>query len=522
MSLSFPPFSFFPAITIAIIPLVEAVWGKRWFYAGRLGFLTGLVHFGTLLWWISPTISRFGNLPFWAAWPVFGLLVCYLAVYPAIWSGLLGYWTSERSRLSLPLALTLASAWTLLEWIRGHALTGLPWDYLAYALEPVPPLIQTAEIWGPYGLTFFIVLINILIWQLWRDIFDPVRENSVLQENKKVIVARLVLLLICIAGLWSYGKWRMSEIARSDTLLPAARVAAIQGAIPEDKKWRPAFQLASIHTYYRLSLEAVKGLKKSKKGQGSPCLLVWPETATPFYFQDQSPLRKDVLSMARDMDVALLFGSPAYRFDPTGRPKYLNSAYLLGPDGTVAGRYDKRHLVPFGEYLPWGWITAWAQDFLPWTGQFSPGSESRPLSWRDIHVGVLICFESIFPNLSRKAVQEGANFLAVLTNDAWFGPTGAPYQHEAMAVFRAVETRRWVIRAANTGISSLISPWGTRMAKTPLFKSCYIEGIIHLRKDRTVFVRYGVSWLLLFCLFWIIVPIFRKAYKRLGGKNGYK
>ncbi len=453
-----------------------------------------MVHFGTLLWWISPTISRFGDLPLWAAWPIFGLLVCYLAVYPAIWSALLGYWTSDRS-CPLYLPLVLASAWTILEWIRGQALTGLPWDYLAYALEPVPPLIQTAEIWGPYGLTFFVVSVNVLIWQLWRQISGLRDQNLGLRKG----LVLLVLVMGCISGLWYYGRWRMAEIDRSDARFPAAKIAAIQAAIPQDKKWDPAFQLKTIKTYYRLSLEAAKA---------SPDLIVWPETATPFYFQDRSPLRKDVLSIAKRLDTALLFGSPAYRFDTAGNPEYLNSAYLLGRDGTVAGRYDKRHLVPFGEYLPWGWITAWAQEFLPWTGQFSPGTKSGPLSWHNLHVGVLICFESIFPNLSRETVQKGANFLAVLTNDAWFGHTGAAEQHEAMAVFRAVETRRWIIRAANTGISSLISPWGTGIAETPIFKPCYIEGIIHLRNDHTPFVKYGVSWLLLFCLFWVITPFF--------------
>ncbi len=511
LSVSFPPFSLFPAIAIALVPLIEAAWGREWFYAGRLGFLAGLVHFSTLLWWISPTISRFGNLPGWAAWPVFGLLVCYLAIYPAIWSGLVGYWTSG-SYCRLPLPLALAGAWTLLEWIRGHALTGFAWDYLAYALEPVPPLIQTAEIWGPYGLTFFIVLLNVLLWQSWKGPITGI-DDSGLQGNRRIRLARIGLVLVCITGLWFYGKWRMEDIAHGDARLPAAKIAAIQAAIPQDKKWDPAFQTATMRTYYKLTLEAIKKFNKSEGGQILPSLVIWPETATPFYFQDQGPLRKDVLSIARNLDTALLFGSPAYRFDATGSPEYLNSAYLLGPDGVVAGRYDKRHLVPFGEYLPWGWITAWAQGFLPSTGQFSPGSKSIPLSWRDFHVGVLICFESIFPALSRETVREGANFLAVLTNDAWFGLTGAPYQHEAMAVFRAVETRRWVIRAANTGISSLISPGGVRKEKTPLFKPCYIEGTIHLRKDRTLFVRYGASWLLLFCLFWVIIPFFGKGYK---------
>lgn len=516
LSVCFPPFSCFPAVALALVPLLEAVWGKGWHCACRMGFLAGIVHFGTLLWWISPTISHYGNLPGWVAWPVFGLLVCYLAIYPAIWSGLIGYWTAGRS--CLPSSLALAGTWTLLEWARGHVLSGFPWGYLAYTLEPVPSLIQTAEIWGPYGLTFLIVLLNVLIWRFFKGLLNTDTKDSVFLQGKRVRSAQLGLFLFCLAGLWFFGEWRMEEIAHNDDLLPELRVAAIQGAVPQDMKWDPAFQVATLDTYGKLSLKAVEGLDNLEVNRdngvmASSSLVVWPETAAPFYFQVPGPLSEQVRSVARDLDVALLFGSPAYRFNSEGKAEYLNSAYLLDPDGAIAGRYDKRHLVPFGEYLPWGWVTAWTQGLIPAVGQFSPGITSRPLSRQDLHAGVLICFESIFPTLSRETVLEGANFLAVLTNDAWFGRTGAPYQHEIMAIFRAVETRRWVVRAANTGVSSLISPCGVRTAKTSLFEPCYIEGRIHLRKGHTLYVKYGEIWLLLFCLFWAVVPFWRKVQK---------
>ncbi|PXF56368.1 MAG: apolipoprotein N-acyltransferase [Deltaproteobacteria bacterium] len=516
LSVCFSPFSYFPAVALVLVPLIEAVWGKGWYYACRMGFLTGIVHFGTLLWWISPTISQYGNLPGWVAWPVFGLLVCYLAIYPAIWSGLLGYWTAGRS--CLPSSLALAGTWTLLEWARGHVLSGFPWGYLAYTLEPVPPLIQTAEIWGPYGLTFLIVLLNVLLWKFFKGLLNTDAKDSVFLQGKRVRPAQLGLFLVCLPGLWFFGEWRMEKIAHNDDLLPELRVAAIQGAVPQDRKWDPAFQVTTLDTYGKLSLKAVEGLDNSEMNRDNgvkalPGLVVWPETATPFYFQVPGPLSEQVRSVARDLDVALLFGSPAYRYNSAGKAEYLNSVYLLNPDGAIAGKYDKRHLVPFGEYLPWGWVTAWAQGLIPAVGQFSPGITSMPLSWQDLHVGVLICFESIFPTLSRETVLEGANFLAVLTNDAWFGRTGAPYQHEIMAIFRAVETRRWVVRAANTGVSSLISPCGVRTAKTSLFEPCYIEGRIHLRKGHTFYVKYGEIWLLLFCLFWAVVPFWRKVPK---------
>ena len=518
LSVCFPPFSCFPVAAFALAPLIEAVWGREWRYAGRMGFLAGIVHFGTLLWWISPTISQYGNLSGWVAWPVFGLLMCYLAVYPAIWSGLTGYWTAGRSRP--PSSLALAGTWTLLEWTRGHALSGFPWGYLAYTLEPVPSMIQTAEIWGPYGLTFLIVLLNVLIWKFCKCILNAGIEDSAFSQGRRVGLTQLCLFLACLVCLWFFGKWRMVEVAHNDDRLPELAVAAIQGAIPQDRKWDPAFQVSTLNTYAGLSSKAAEGFDDSGASSDngvkvSSGLVVWPETATPFYFQVPSPLSEKVRSVARDLDIVLLFGSPAYRFNGAGKAEYLNSVYVLDSDGAVAGRYDKRHLVPFGEYLPWGWVTSWARDLIPAVGQFSAGITSRPLSCGDLRIGVLICFESIFPSLSRETVLEGANFLAVLTNDAWFGRTGAPYQHEIMSVFRAVETRRWVVRAANTGISSLIGPCGVRTAKTSLFEPDHIEGRIHLRKGHTFYVKYGEIWLLLFCLFWAVVPFWRKVPKEV-------
>ena len=488
---------------------MEATQGKDWRCAARLGFLAGLVHFSTLLWWISPTISRYGSLPGWASWPVLGLLVCYLAVYPAVWSGLIGHWTAGRSGRPSPLAL--AGTWTLLEWIRGHAFSGFPWAYLAYSLEPAPCLIQTAEIWGPYGLTFLVVLLNAVLWQLWKSLRHNRSGDHSGVPAKRIQFACLILFLVFMAGMYPFGKWRMDKVAKADSRFPELRVAAIQGAVPQETKWDPDFQAETLRIYNRLSSAATTGQDNPKNGTGTPFrLLVWPETATPFYFQNPGPMSEEVRSVPQYFHVALLFGSLAYGLSSAGNAEYFNSVYLLAPDGAVAGRYDKRHLVPFGEYLPWGFLTAWLEGLVPAIGQYNSGSTARPICQQDLRVGVLICFESIFPTLSRETVLEKANFLAILTNDAWFGRTGAPYQHEVMAVFRAVETRRWVIRAANTGVSSIISPWGVRTAKTPLFEQSHIEGTIHLRKGHTLYVKYGETWFLLFCIFWLTVAFWKR------------
>ncbi|MDA8162577.1 MAG: apolipoprotein N-acyltransferase [Desulfobacteraceae bacterium] len=493
LTLLFPPFSIGLLVPFAIVPLVWSLHGKTWKEAFRIGFLAGLVHFGTLIWWIAPTIATYGNLPLWASWPVVGLLACYLAVYPAVWSVFVADSMRKGHRIIL-LTLSAPAAWALLEWARGHFLSGFPWGSLAYSLIHVPSLIQTADIYGPYGLSFLIVLTNMIVWDLLEKTRGCCNLSGI--KGRRAAAGEAALLALGVAFLWLYGDTRIKKIAETDNRYPAAYAAAIQGSIPQNEKWDPAFQQKTISTYENLSAEAVSSahIPTGKNDIKYP-ILVWPETAAPFYFQDQGPLSRQVAALASKLKAIIVFGSPAYNIAKTGgRTAYLNSAYILGPDGATLGRYDKVHLVPFGEYMPFGWVTAWAKDYLPTAGEFMAGKSVAPLSFKGIHIGVLICFESIFPKLGRDLVRGGANLIAVITNDAWFGRTGAPYQHEEMAILRAVETRRWVIRAANTGVSSIISPWGETVSRTSIFHPCYTSGIVRLRDGETFFARHGGQW----------------------------
>jgi apolipoprotein N-acyltransferase len=521
LSALFPPSSFTPAAAVALVPLLRAIQGKHQAEAFRLGFLSGAVYFGTLLWWIAPTIARYGNMPEWAAWPILGLLLCYLALYPGLWCGFVAV-CARRGGWAFYLAAP--AGWVLLEWVRGHLLSGFPWGSLAYALYTVPPLMQTGELWGPYGLSFLIVLFNVSLWRIGLGLSGGMSGVAPSRRNRRCEWAGLVLLMVGFGGLWAFGKWRIDEISNQDRLLPVFRAVAVQGAVPQERKWDAEFQDATLDIYEQLSLRGIAGIQGRETQGGGPAgspsiLLVWPETAAPFFFQEPGPLRQRVEAVAGELGVPLLFGSPARRFPQAGEVEYLNRAYLLDPSGGVAGTYDKIHLVPFGEYLPWGSMLSWLRDLLPTAGNFTAGASSAPLTLGGIRAGVLICFESIFPSLSRDAVRQGANVLAVITNDAWFGDTGAPYQHEAMAAFRAVETRRWVVRAANTGVSSLISPCGERVSRTSLFEPCYVASTIHLREDNTVFVTHGEYWLLMTCLLFCGVPLVRRRRRQFLNRS---
>ncbi len=482
---AFPPAGLWPLSAVALVPFLAALKGQSPLNAFRLGWCFGLVYFTLMLWWLVPTISRFGSMPLPASAPVIGLLVCYLALFPAVWAAAAAWLLADRRRLAS--GLVLALAWGGLEWLRGVLLSGFPWGTLAYALAPRPLLFQSVNLAGPYALSSVVVLVNILLWQILSRM-GSIRSAPGGRESAKLL--RDILLAVVVMGaVLAYGAASCRNTLSSDARYPALDAAAIQGSLPQDEKWEPGIQRHTVELYRKLTLQAVSGLPPAAKKRG--VLVVWPETSLPFFYQTGRDLSRMVRETARDAGVALLFGSPAFRAGGSGGRAYFNRAYLLDEHGNTVGSYDKMHLVPFGEYLPWGQLTAWARDLVPAAGDFSPGASAAPLVWHSVRVGVLICFESIFPELSRKSVALGANLLAVITNDSWFGDTGAPWQHAAMAAFRAVETRRWIVRAANTGVSEIISPTGRVVAKSSLFRQDIVQHTIRLRDDVTIYQRYG-------------------------------
>ncbi len=442
-------------------------------------------------------------MPLWAAWPVVGLLVVYLALYPGLWAALsslaLNQYQSDKNIL-WPILFVLPSSWVLLEWIRGHFLSGFPWGSLAYSLTEWETLVQSAEIWSVYGLTFLIVLINVLLF-LFLDFFS----------QRKIVKALFFLLgaALFLGAFHLWGDFRIKEIKSMQAGYKPVQAIAVQGSVPQAVKWEPEYQADTVVKYLSLTCQALSSLKDNEVR-----LVIWPETAAPFYFQEDGPLTQKILSFVKEQKILLLLGSPAY-IRNSNKIFYLNSAYLITPEGKVAERYDKRHLVPFGEYMPWGWVTSWAKRYLPTTGEFRAGSSPKPLCASDVCIGTLICFESIFPSLAAQSILAGSQLLAVITNDAWFGKTPAPYQHESMAIFRAVESRRWLIRAANTGISSIITPWGTRVAKSNLFQAGWIKGEVRLCNDITFYVSYGSGWFLCLCLLPVII-----FFMKIGIKKG--
>jgi apolipoprotein N-acyltransferase len=300
-------------------------------------------------------------------------------------------------------------------------------------------------------------------------------------------------LLCCVAGAVFYGQWRMDEVRALEGETKGLHAAVVQGNVDQFKKWDPSYQDETLRRYEMLSLAAVRH-------SPSPQLVVWPETAAPFLYGVNQLRTSQLEQLVRRMKADLLFGGPAME-NVDGNILFMNRAYLLdGHDGHVLGQYTKQHLVPFGEYVPLQKILFFVKRLVQAVGTFVPGNEASPIDFRDQGMGVLICYEVIFPELARRTVNLGAQFLVNLTNDAWFGNTSAPYQHLQMAQWRAVELRVPLIRAANTGISTIIDSVGGKCGNVPLNDEGFLVCSINPIGIKTFYAVYG-DWFAWMCLF---------------------
>jgi apolipoprotein N-acyltransferase len=511
-ALSFPPFNLSFLSCIFLLPLLWAIEKSSRSYAFKLGFFAAVCYFSVLLWWLVPTLARFGAMELYVATPIIGLLVLYLSLFWGIWA-LFWVFLQQKGLNIWSIAITTSALWGCLEWCIGVLFSGFPWGNPVYSLANLPHALQLLEVIGVHGLAALLILLNVSIWYA----LHLFRRAKFFQ-----VIGIVIALGGAIALLFSYGHWRMTRVKAEDGLLPFIPVAVLQGAFPMDVKWRPEFQEETVSRYIQLARDALnemqqKGMLNDLEKRHVLPLMVLPETAAPFYFQELGPAAQRLLFSAYDLNVWMLFGSLAYVPSLGGtRPMVgqLNSAYLIDSQPKVLGRYDKRHLVPFGEYLPLNGALEWIREIFPTAGDFLPGvAENLVLRANNLRIGVLICFESIFPEMSAEMTRAGAQILAVITNDAWFGHTGAPYQHEAMSVFRAIETRRWVLMSNNTGISSIITPWGERVGQTRFFEPDYLVATAHLAQDVTSYAAWGYVAVPAFLVLVVGVGFFL-AYRR--------
>jgi len=480
----------------ALVPLLYAIRNLSAGAAFRLGWIAGLVHFLSLLYWLVPVMRTYGYLPMYLSVAVLVLLTAVLALFIALFAAIL---TGVSQKPAGCLTL-LPLIWVALEYFRSFIFSGFPWELLGYSQYNRLLLIQISDILGVYGLSALIAFVNGAIFIALLHLLKRRWQQTGI--TRQLATGSIIALTMGVVLTGSYGHWRLQAIDNLIAKAPQTRISVIQGNIDQGVKWDPAFQIETIKKYNRLSSAAAKQ---------QPDLIVWPESATPFYFLYEAAPSELVFEGIRKSATDYLIGSPSFLRTNSG-VQYYNSAYLISPEDKTMGKYDKTHLVPFGEYVPFKKWLPFLGKMVAQVGDFRGGHVGKTLPWRSEQLGVQICYEIIFPELSRALAKNNASILVNITNDAWFGKTSGPYQHFSMTVFRAVENRRALARSANTGISGFIDPAGRILASTDLLQDAVATRMVPMVKERSVYTRFG-DLFAQFCLAFVLLTVLFRIVK---------
>ncbi len=457
------------------------------------GIWTSFLFYLLSLNWIYIALHRYGGFSIFLS----ALAVVFMALVLSCITGFaIPLALSLHRRGCVPLVLALSASWVVIDYLRGiFPFGGFPWSTLAMPQFQNLRLIQIADVTGIWGVTFFVVWINAVVAELLLTTVrvqttvrgEPVEPHPSTSSGRAVKLIATGLLCISIFG---YGQFRLQQWRHLDSSLPKLRAGLIQGNIPQEIK------LSGTH--HEGELEVFQ--QKASRLQGSADLIVWPEAAWPNPLPiDMERLSPSLLGMkANDKpNPYSLIGAVLEESSSTGEKHYFNSAVLFNAKGELLESYQKIKRVPFGEYIP---MAGWFPFLRPVAARegFAAGISAAPLNVGWAKVGALICYEDIFPEISRQMVRRGAHLLVNLTNDAWYGISAAPYQHLALSVFRAVENRRFLLRATNTGISAVIGASGEVVAKTPLRERAVLVYPTPLLSGESPYVKWG-DWFVLVC-----------------------
>jgi len=472
LSLSFSSFNLWLFTWLGFIPLFISLERKSFLQSFVLGYLCGMFFWSLTIYWLIH-VTLLGQ----------AVLILYLAVYFGIFG------CAVYLFRFLPVGVFLffiPCLWVLLEYLRSYLFTGFPWALMGFSQYKNLPVIQIADLTGAWGVSFLVVLVNVGLYLTLRKRLKAV--------NFLICVSVLFLFL-------AYGFYRLSYKPglRCDKKL--LKVSVVQGNIPQDLKWDKQAADGILNNYIALTNAAAKD---------EPSLIIWPEASVPALWGEDSASAQfaQVFSLGRQLKTNLLVGAVSRLGDA-----YFNSALFIDNLGQLERVYNKLHLVPFGEYIPFKSTFPFLETIAP-IGDIEPGREYTVFS-QPVKFSVLICFEDLFPELSREFIKRGARFLVNITNDAWYKQGSAPYQHFAASVFRAVENRVYLVRAANTGISGFIDPFGrlSSIVQDTSGRDSFVRGyssqnICLTPIRRTIYNRYGELFVVFCLLFDACVIIF--------------
>ncbi len=472
----------------------------------RHGWLTGLLGASAALYWLAIPIKNVGGLPWPLAIPCALFIGAYVGLYGGLFSFATWYLKNKESFIAPALwqrVLALACIWYALEILRGVFLTGFPWLSLSSAFAPIPLFIQGASVVGAYALSAWYTLM--VLW-LWEGITCYTRTKNI--QKSALLTGSAVTLL---AVLLTWGHASLKKESRADK---AFSVIMVEGNVDQNIKWEAHHQQATLDLYAQLSKAALADVRA--KDKAAMPLLIWPETAMPFYLEMHPVLGPALRDFIIKNRTPLLVGAPAAHVDALGNNSPFNRAYLIDETGTMLDHYDKVHLVPFGEYVPswlqWNFLEALLQGI----GTFTPGKHAKPLRYDSLAMGILLCYESIFPHLAQERSRNGANVFVNLSNDGWFGDSSAPQQHLQLATMRAVEQGRWIVRSTNTGISAIIDAQGRIRTQGAQFKEQSLLGTAYTEQKHSIFNRiYSyIPYIFLVLFVFALIPWQRKNFNK--------
>ncbi len=486
LALSFPTFGHPACAWIALTPLMVALQRGALARAFALGAIAGGVYFAGTIYWTSRVMVMYGGLAPWVAVPVNVALVALLALFPALFAVVLRSLVAAHGSRAL---LAAPFVWVASELARSHLFTGFPWVLLGYSQLPVIPVAQFASVFGVYGLSALIAGVSAAAANAavgHRGTEGPVRQaqagrythyrSSLRRLGRHAPLAAMVVFVFAVAA-WGSLRLARAELTRAGD---PVRVGLIQGNVDQAEKWNVARATAIFDDHLRLTREAI--------GQGAE-VVIWPESSTPFFFEEDRADADRIRTLAQQAHVPIVLGSNQME---RGTPnKYFNAAFLVRADGSTGGVYRKMHLVPFGEYVPLKKVFFFVGRLVEAVSDFSPGESPVLLPINGHLASASICYEIVYPDLVRRFVREGSELLVTITNDAWFGRSSAPYQHFEMASMRAIEEGRYLVRAANTGISGIVDPYGRAQVQSAIFESAVIVGDARFLRVSTVYAQVG-------------------------------
>jgi apolipoprotein N-acyltransferase len=395
------------------------------------------------------------------------LLCLALALFPSLFGAVVARWVRTFGASAL---LVAPLAWVATEILRAHVLFNFSWCLLGYSQQPFLPAIQIARFTAVYGVSFVLVAVSAAL-------------AYAIVAGGRAALKPLVGTAFLAIGVLGYGAWQMRQpVAETGRV----RVGLVQASILQEDKWdaRKAWENVDHHTE----------LTRTAAAQGAR-FVVWPESSVPFLFDRNPIIAGELRELAATLGLHLLFGNDDREVNDPGIDRIWVGAKMLAPQGQLALRYHKMRLVPFGEYVPVESMLTLGGRFsaklVQQVGQFTPGSEYAVGPVEGHPVAAFICYEAIFPDLVRHFAARGAQMLVNITNDGWYGRTSAPHQHFAMVVFRAVENERYLVRAANTGITGVVDPRGRVLLRTNLFDRTAVVADVPFVNTQTFYTRHG-------------------------------